>query len=264
MTFQEYRALGAANWSSLRELARSPKHYAYRLSHERPDTPAMRLGRAVHTSVLEPDRFALEYTIWRGGVRRGKEWDAFCVANDDKDILSEDEYARCVAIRDAVRGHPVAGPLLANGVAETTLQWVDSATGLALKARLDYLTDTALVDLKTAQSVTPRDFARACTNYQYHGQLAFYARPVEVPKVYMVAVESEQPHDVVVYEPDDDFLWAGDELVTDLLAKLKTCTDTDTWPGMYSGVQPLSLPAWVYSELEDATSLGVSFRKGDA
>jgi hypothetical protein len=219
----------------------------------------MRLGRAVHTSVLEPDAFALTHTVWRGGVRRGKEWDAFTAANDDKDILTEDEYARCVAIRDAVRANPAAASLLKGAETEVTLTWTDTATGIACKARADIITrDGIVADLKTTTDIEPRAFSRTVANYKYHSQLAHYmngvaARDGMVAGAVLIAVESEGPFDVCCYELDEDAVWVGQEEVAELLAKLKQCQETDSWPGRFDGVVPLALPAWCLDQIEEET-----------
>ena len=47
------------------------------LVHQRADTTALKVGRAVHTAVFEPDRLLRDYVLWDGGDRRGKEWTAF-------------------------------------------------------------------------------------------------------------------------------------------------------------------------------------------
>ena len=46
MNFQQYSDLQGVNWSTLKEMGRSPAHYQHRLTVPRMDSPAMRLGRA--------------------------------------------------------------------------------------------------------------------------------------------------------------------------------------------------------------------------
>src|SRR5512137_1961899 len=96
-TFPAYAALPGVNWSTLREMAKSPLHYQYRCTHPLEDTPQMRLGRIIHTAVLEPDALLHEVVTWEDGVRRGKVWDAFAEANADKTIVSGDEYETALA-----------------------------------------------------------------------------------------------------------------------------------------------------------------------
>ena len=60
-------------------MARSPRHYQHRLTTPRSDSPAMRLGRAIHTAVLEPDLFPVHWTLY-DGRRAGNAWTEFSAA----------------------------------------------------------------------------------------------------------------------------------------------------------------------------------------
>jgi len=51
--FATYSKLEAVNWSSLKEMRRSPRHYQHRLTAPREDTKAMALGRATHTATRQ-------------------------------------------------------------------------------------------------------------------------------------------------------------------------------------------------------------------
>ncbi len=63
--FEQYVAVPAASKHLLDSLARSPLHaWAYFINPERypqKETPAKLLGSALHTSILEPERFEVEY-----------------------------------------------------------------------------------------------------------------------------------------------------------------------------------------------------------
>ena len=257
MTFSDYCASPGVNWSTLKHMGTSPAHYKSALETPRKDTPQVLLGRAVHSAVLEPDRMLEEFTVWPG-TRRGKDWEAFKAAHKGRGILTKPEYDSCLAVRDAVRSNPEAAALL-TGLSEVSLQWQDERTGVWCKARVDHMVSTAsdswLVDLKTAQSVTPRDFESAAARFQYYGQLAFYRRGAPLKTVYIIAVENAPPYDVVVYELDEYALAYGDDEVDRYLDRLVECTSTDTWPGQYPETQVLGLPPWLEKQTEN---LGVT------
>src|SRR5690348_16033746 len=151
LQFADYSKVQAVNWSTLKELRRSPRHYRYRLDNERDDSPRLALGRAAHTAIFEPDRFMVEYACFKGERRAGKTWEAFKAAHESETILKLPEYQLCLAMRDAVRAHPVAARYLASGRAEQTVTWTDPKTQIPCKARLDWIADEAgaVVDLKT-------------------------------------------------------------------------------------------------------------------
>jgi hypothetical protein len=256
MDFAEYLAIDAVNWSTLKELRRSPKHYQHALRHQRKDTTAFKLGRAVHTAVFEPDRLLRDYVIWEGDRRAGKEWERFKELHWRSTILKVDEYERACAIRDAVRAHSLAAPILVGGQAEHALQWTDEKTGLPLKARLDMLGRLAVIDLKTSRhAIDARLFASAAWSLGYFHQLAFYTRGAravtgkELPAV-IIAVENAPPFDVCFYKVDEDDLWLAGEEVDKLLALLKTCRETDSWPGVGVAEQVLAAPRWAHKDVE--------------
>lgn len=257
----EYAALDAVNWSSLKHMGDSPLHYRHRLTEEREDTDALLLGRAVHTACLEPDRFPVEYAVWTGGRRAGKEWDAFVASHVGRDILREQDYDEVCRIRDAVRRHPLAAPyLLAPGPCEHVVQWTDAETGLRCKSRQDKraaIGGGVLVDLKTARDIRDRLFGSAAARLGYHAQMAFYfdglaASGAGVEKVVLLAVESKAPYDAAVYVCTEDVLWAGREEYQRLLAMLVRCRETDTWPGRYTEEMELVLPQWLFETDDDA------------
>ena len=253
----DYNALDAVNWSTLKALRDSPLHYRHVLANPRPDSDTFRLGRATHCAVLEPDRFALDFVVWTGGRRAGKDYDAFCAAVGDRTMLTEDQYATALAIRDAVRSCPLAMPLLKSGRPELSVKWTDEPTGLACKGRMDWLApDGVIVDLKTARSIESRAFGQQSGKLGYHNQLAFYADGVvgadmhSYPRAVIIAVESAPPHDVAVYEVEAPALGLGRDENRRLLDRLAECRASGIWPGRYTEPQSLHLPAWMFGDGE--------------
>lgn len=250
MNFSEYSQIPAVNFSTLKEMARSPKAYQHRLTHPREDTAAMALGRAVHTAVLEADRLPLEYAVWEG--RRGtNDFKDFVLAQGARQILTVADYAHILAIRDAVHAHPVAGKLLVKGKPEETADWRDRATGLACKCRIDFLSSRYLIDLKTTRSIEPWSFAGDAARLKYVHQLAYYRRGLIGDRaVRIIAVESEPPHDVAVYKVPESLLCAADVEIDDLLARVVECTASGIWPGAYPEPVELDVPGWAFDDYE--------------
>lgn len=268
MPFAQYQQIDAVNWSTLREMRRSPAHYRYRLEHAREDTSAMAFGRAVHCAVFEPDRLPLDFPVFRGARRAGKEWQAFRAAHPaDVSILKVAEYEQCLAIRDAVRAHPTASKFLRAGHAEGALTWTDEATGLACKGRLDFLSNAipALVDLKTTHDLA--QVGPAAARYGWNCQLAFYlaglrALGFDLP-VRVVAVETKPPFVVRVLTLHPDDLWRGEREVAALLRKVADCTERGSWPAGGEQEEVLQLPTWGLrlAEQDDLTAMGIAPRK---
>jgi len=252
-TFAEYVARKGINATLLKQVRTSLLHYKWALENDRPDTPAMMLGRAVHTCVFEPDKFPLEYAVYKGARRAGKDWDAFEAANAGRTILKVNEYDHCLAIRDAVRSHPLVKPYLREGKAEMSLTWKDEDFGFECKGRLDWAT-FVLCDLKTARDVAVHRFASNSYGLGYHLQGAFYVDGYEavtgerLPFV-ILAVESNPPHDVAVYRLDDDLVEAGRAEYKGALNLIRIAMKTGVWPGRYTEEQTLRLPKWAASDV---------------
>ena len=252
-----YAGVKGINWSTLREMNVSPQHYRWRLDNPPEETPSMTLGRAIHTAVLEPDRFPLDYVVWDGGRKAGQAYEDFKAVNAGRTILKLEEYEQALAIRDAVRSHRDARRYLRRGKPEQTLTWVDAATGLPCKARLDWLAPRWLLELKSTRSIDEREWRNTVTYSLYYGQLAFYRMGLraqhprrKAPAVKLIAVENCAPYEVVVFDVPDEVLDAGEDLAASLLARVKECRARKSWPGRYSGEQTLSLPGWAYPPID--------------
>jgi hypothetical protein len=271
----DYPSLPGINITSLKELGRSPLHYRHRLENPREPTRSLELGTIGHVAVLEPERFLREFVLWdaktedgeKTAPRRGKKWDAFKGQHSGKQIIRSDEYDVAIALRDAVRSDAVAMKYLAMGKPEVAMTWNDEHSGLACKGRVDWITNVeqvdCIVDLKGTRNASPESFSRDCAKLNYHLQLAFYADGYEaatgkVPRVVVVAVEFEAPHDVVVYIVPADVIEIGRDEYRKLLERHKECSSRKEWPGVADGVeQVLALPAWALPDDEDTSDLGL-------
>lgn len=251
LPFDRYCALPGESASGLRNFLVSPLYYHWWREHPQPETDAMRTGRATHAAVLEPHRFKSEYAVWDGGVRRGKDWDAFRIENESfgRTIITEDQRDKAIAISQAVRAHPIAGALLAEqGKAELSITWRHPRTGLACKARPDWL-GSSLIDLKTTKDVEPRLFSSQSARLLYHVQLAFYVNAlaavgVEVP-VKLIVVQNVEPFDVAVYDVPSEVIIIGEQLFEGALDRLQSCRATGVWPGIAHDQElTLRLPTW--------------------
>lgn len=255
MTFEEYAKIDAINFTTLKETRKSPKHFKYRRENPREDTTRLGLGRAAHTAVFEPDRFPLDYAVFRGARRAGKAWDEFQDANEGRTILKADEYAACLAMRDAVRACPAAAKWLKAGKPEHTITWTDKETGLPCKARIDWLSIGSELDLKTTATVDPRWFGSAAARLGWHIQQAFYLDGLAahglVPEARIIAVEAEPPHDCAVFLLNEDVLYAAREEMRELLRRVAGCMERNEWPGRFDevgGETMLELPGWCFPE----------------
>jgi exodeoxyribonuclease VIII len=258
----DYHAHSAISKSHLDQVARSPLHYWARyLDPNRviPEpTPAMAIGSAVHTHVLELDQWDARYVSAPDGIDRrtkaGKaEWEAFTTAATGRTVLPKADADLVMRMAHSVFSHPAAAMLLAlPGKAETTHMWTDESTGLQCKCRPDWLTDDGrlLVDLKTTEDAG-RGFAKSIAQWRYHVQAAWYLDGVEQstgtrPEQFLfVCVEKKAPYAVAVYAADAEMIAAGAQTAARDLDVLATCKAANAWPGYSDQIEPISLPAWM-------------------
>ena len=260
LSIDAYHALDAIGKSDLDKIAHSPMHWKYA---EREETPAMRIGSAVHCAVLEPERFSADYVIAPECDKRtkaGKEqWVEFETANPGKTILCADDGLLCNRIADAVRSHHGALELLTNGRPEVSALWCNDEFRTRCRARFDWLRDDGLiVDLKTTTDARPTAFARSCASFRYHVQAAwyqdghFYAADTPPLGFVFIAVEKTAPYAVALYELDDEAIELGRAWAERDLARYATARDLDFWSGYPAEILPLSLPRWALNVAVEA------------
>ena len=259
----DYHRHLAVSKSGLDQIAKSPLHYWARyLDPNRvwPEpTPAMRLGTALHTHVLELDQWDKQIAIAPGDINRrtkeGREqWAAFEADAKRKTVITADDAEVVMAMGRSVWRHPAAAMLLHwQGKAETTHMWTDPTTGAECKCRPDWLTNDGnlIIDLKTTEDASPRAFQRSVANYRYHVQASWYLDGIEAATGYrpdqfiFICVEKKPPYAVAVYAADAEMVQIGAETAARDLARLVECKASNTWPGYSDQIEPLSLPAWM-------------------
>lgn len=264
------------NWSTLKHMATSPKLLKWRLDHPQKDTPALRLGRAIHCAILEPHEFDDRWGtqdicaamtksgtkctslgglyhegLWYCGVR-GHAPEGAGATPEGMEIISREDRAMALTCAQEVRQHPVAKRTFMGGKAERDLQWMDPETGALCRGRLDYIKAREIVDLKSGREETPREFTRAAALRLYHGQLAWYHDgaiaageiPPDADLPLIVHASTSEPYDVAVYRLSKISYMAGQVLYRDLLRKFLDCQAADWWPGMAPYLLEMDLPGW--------------------
>ena len=257
-----YHAHPAVSKSHLDLIARSPLHYWARyLDPDRKPvepTPAMRLGTALHTHVLELDRWDQEIAVAPACDRRtkaGKEaYAAFQDAAAGKTVISADDAEQVQAMARAVFRHPGAAMLLGlPGKAETTHMWTDATYGVECKCRPDWLTDdgSIVVDLKTTKDASPRGFRRSIGDFRYQVQAAWYLHGLEQAtgrrpdQFVFICVEKEPPYACAVYAADAEMIERGHQQAMADLGELAACRAADRWPSYSDQIETIGLPGWM-------------------
>lgn len=264
-TRQDYEAIQAINYSTLKWFRKSPAHAKRQIDKPAAPTEEMVLGTAFHTAVLEPDRFDERYAVAPKVDRRtkdGKEtWKTFQESNVGKTLINEFDYEVLLAMTRRLSSHPEAKAMLtAKGHNEVAVVWIDQDTGLLCKALMDRITTTnigtVVLDLKTTTDASPKGFARDIAKHHYHAQAAWYLNGLyslaNASRTFVfAAIEKEAPYGCGVYRLDPDSLQQGRQLCRLWLDQYARCKETNNWPCYSDDLEVITLPRWAFTENND-------------
>lgn len=240
-----------------------PAKFRYEQLHGRPSKREFDLGTAAHRLVLGdgPDLVCMDYDDWRTKAARA-EADEVRAAGGVP--LLPPEYDQVQAMADAIRRHPIAGPLFTPGTGrpEVSLFWEDRTTGVRRRARLDWLCEPAagrrlvVSDYKTTRSAAPEALAKAVADYGYHQQGAWYLDGVHAcglasngAAFVLIAQEKAAPYLVTVVELDPMALRIGAAKNRRAIHIYRDCVASGHWPGYGDTPHLISLPTW--AEIRD-------------
>jgi hypothetical protein len=221
--------------------------------------PEYTFGHAAHRLVLGKGAEIVEVDApdWRSkAAKEAREQACNGVAPM---LIHELERAR--AIEEAVRSHPIAGPLFEQGEAEVSMYATDPATGIRLRGRTDWLTtwdgQYFVVDFKTSDTAEPTQFARKGAGYLYHSQHAWYEDLVKAvglsdsPRFVDVVAEKTAPYIVSVVEFDAESVTEGRRLNRTAIDLYARCVEANEWPDYGTFIHSVSIPFWMLdNELE--------------
>lgn len=250
--YHSHEAVGSTN---LKHILRSPAHYLETKKNPSEQSPAMVLGSAIHTMILEPELFKKEYTVmpeFSGtGSRAAKE--DWLLKNHGKIALKPDQVATAQLVAGAVAQHKTASQLLSSGHAEEAYFWIDPETDILCKCKPDFLREGhIIVDVKSTIDASFNSFQKAIANFNYHLSAAFYLDGVSAvtgdtyDTFVILAVEKDAPFAMACYVLDEATIEAGRVEYRNALTKLKQCIETKSWPDYPDTIQPINLPSWAW------------------
>ena len=234
-----------------------PAVYRWRRDNPEPHKSAYDLGHAAHLQVLGigPKVKVVDAGDWR--TKAAKEARAEAYAAGEVPLLAE-QWADVRAMAEELARHPMAAALLNpdHGRPELSLFWNDRPTGVAKRARLDWLHQraggrTVAVDYKTTTSAHPDALSKTVNSFGYHTQGAWYLDGVQAldlgdPDTLFVLIfqEKQPPYLVNCVQLDPHALRTGRDLAGWATQIFADCTAADSWPGYGTDIDYVSLPPW--------------------
>jgi len=295
MSFEDYAAIDALNYSTLKRAIVSPeephsmKHLkaAIEGDNQLRQTDAMRLGRAIHARILEPDLFNKipiqrkcshikkdeqrctnlgKYTDefgWYCGVRGHAPADVV----EQVDYISEAEAKQADSVYESLRTSEVLHHLRSSGWSESVVVWEHK--GQLLKSRIDRLSKDCrlILDIKTIQA--SRGSVDLCRkqiwNLRYDIQTAMNIDGVQAvtgvkPRFVWVFIEKSEPFDVQVIEADEIDHAYGAVEYQGILDRWKIANEQEQYYGYISNPRRIKqgrfidqgVPGWVRQRDEKA------------
>lgn len=262
-----YHASEGISKSGLDLIARSPAHWRY--APRREETRAMQIGTAIHTAILEPERFASEYMLLRDvDDRRASAYKEAVKVHGSERVLTGPEADKVAGMQESVWLNHDAATLLRETRTrrELSIFTTDPITGVKVKCRFDALLGVSAIDLKKTQDVRADVFMRSVWNYRYHVQAAFYADVFEwetgesLEDFQFLAIEEEAPNASKLYRLPHDMIAYGRKLYRADLNTYAACLESGNWPTIDGSCEVLNPASWMLAIMEnDADESGMTF-----
>lgn len=267
--------------SGLRTIeSKSPLHYfatSY-LNPDRPEddtTPAMDLGRAVHTLLLSEDGFRDDYVArpetypdaktgdfkpWNGNATVCREWLAARKA-EGKTVLLPGQVKDIQGMAERLSKNQVAVDLL-RGRIERSIVTLDKPTGVWVKARPDSIpADTVIADLKTCTDASQLAVGRSIMNFGYLQQMALAMTSLEavgqkqVKESVLLYVETSYPYAFNIKPLDNGDIYTAMRQNRRALNIFAECLKAGEWPSYPDSTFTWSAPKWWNDRMENDPSL---------
>ncbi|MEU8829418.1 PD-(D/E)XK nuclease-like domain-containing protein [Streptomyces sp900116325] len=269
MSAEDYHAdRGSVSSTGLRKLLAPgcPAQFKYDRDNPQPHKKEFDLGHAAHLLVLGegPELEVIDAPDWKKVATR--ELRDLAYAEGKVPLLTKD-HEQVQAMAEAIRQHPLAGPLFAPGTgkAEQSIFWTDPATGVRCRVRPDWLKQlpglTLCVDYKTIKSADPDTVSKAIRDHGYHQQDPLYIDGIRAAYQseevrFIFAFQSKvAPYLITVRELADQDRDIGRAKNVRALRLFADCTATGIWPdwtGPVTDIPTISMPTWaVLNETEE-------------
>ena len=258
----EYHGSAGVSSSYLKKfLVNPPAQILYDGAQPIEPTANMKLGTAVHTLFLEPEKFDQEIAVIPNVDGRTKEGKAikanFEIDNFGKTIITEADFIKAQemvsSLNRFVEEDEILTAVLNDKIVESSIYWWfksldnDDETQYKemFKVRPDIISTghSVLLDLKTTDDATFTSFRWTIEKYFYHVSAYMYLEGVNQCKpllselgrfaytnFWFLVVQNKPPYLVTYYELDKSYLEKGKHLYWQAIKNLYRAKQ-ENWPG---------------------------------
>lgn len=252
--------------SFLTAVLRSPAHAMSRGKWK--STRNMEIGSAFHSSTLEPDLYKRDYKVIECDARTSTLYKQACKDHPSALVLTMAESETVKGMTAGVYRNPKLREIIElPGKAEVAYFAIDPDTGLTIKCKFDWLTDSNIcLDVKKTQDARMYKFSQSINTYMYHMQDAFYrhvfrcATGEDLQEFYFGAVEEQKPHASNRWRLGPESRKKGDALFREALTTLAICLDRGEFPAYPDdGDDEIEIPNYAFEhddEMEGEVNFG--------
>lgn len=237
------------SYSSLKEFAKSPRHYLDYLNRKKETTPAMLFGSMVHCLLLEPHKFNTKFAIMPTIDRRtkdGKEaYNKFVEESEGKDVVMDNDYNDAKALTDNVLSNPELRKYI-NNCHQFEQEFRAEMWGLPVRGFFDGVAQDYILEVKTTMDASPDNLIRDFYNRQYHMQAGLYNMISEKPIKYLI-IETKGPYDAYIADATENYIKKGQQLFSDTIVSFSNCMKQGAWTKGYEYHNKeivIDLPSW--------------------
>lgn len=219
--------------SGLKLILKDPDEYyrKYIIGEKDESKSFFDFGTYIHALILEPHIVKDEFAIFGGAIRRGKLYEEFLEKHVGKIILTKSEFDLGKKLMEGYNLNPHATELVKNGVAEDT--YGAEINGVLVKVRTDYITDNAIIDVKTtSSSLSLREVRETIEKYDYDLSAALYLDVVNLSRPDNKKIEnfsfiftSKKDCDTLVVDASDELIEHGRNKYLSAINKFKQLTE---------------------------------------
>ena len=235
--------------SALKMIVKDPKQfhdtYILNIEPENQNKTAFALGSYLHCMVLEPHLLDVEFAVYTGKTRRGKDWEQFALDNEGKTVITSSQKGMCDNLFKNYENtilklgdKEVSVPsFFKKGNAEETM--TATIRGVKLKVRTDYRRCDdkyqSIVDLKsTGDIISTRDQAEeVCAKWDYDLSAALYCDVAALvtgrKHDWYFTFMSKKNGEVKVYKASEAMLQRGRDKYEDGITRIKAGRESGIW-----------------------------------
>ena len=239
------------SYSSLKEFAKSPKHYLDYLNKTRESTPAMLFGSMIHCLLLEPFKFDEQFAVMGNVDRRTTEgkkaYADFLEKSVGKEVVTESDYNDAKNIVNNVMSNEKTASIV-NGCHTFEEEFRADINGLPVRGFFDGVADDYILEVKTTNDGNPKTIINDFYNRFYHMQGGLYNLVSQKPILYLI-IETKSPYISYTAYASDEYIDNGKKTFLDNLESFKYCMEYNQFDKGYDyhfeEEIKIDLPKWV-------------------